>query len=154
MKFITKIGVAVVLFLFLTLTGCEKKSEPANDQQQTTPPTTQTENPPPVETTPELKIEGAWKGTFWNKAMTLTITKQDGDNFEGETVVNWNPPLKQKIKGTWNAKTKVMNFEDSERNKDAGQYTGTLSEDLKSFTGEFSLNSNPAQKFKISLKMQ
>lgn len=153
MKLISKIGMAVVLILFIALIGCEKKDEPANNQTQT-PPVTTPETPATPEPTAELKIEGSWKGTFWNKGMTLTITKQDGDNFEGETVVNWNPPLKQKVKGTWNAKTKIMNFEDTERNKDAGQYTGTLSDDLKSFTGEFSLNSNPAQKFKISLKMQ
>lgn len=148
MNFISKFGIAVLFILFITLTGCEKKDEPAKD------PTVTTNTTPPVEPTPELKIEGTWKGTFWNKGMTLTIAKQDGDNFEGETVVNWDPPLKQKVKGTWNAKTKVMNFEDTERNKDAGMYTGTLSADLKEFAGEFSLNSNPKQKFKISLKMQ
>lgn len=153
MNFISRFGTVVLFVLFLTLIGCEKKEEPANNQTQTTPPTTQTETPP-AEPTPELKVEGTWKGTFWNKGMTLTITKQDGDNFEGETVVSWDPPLKQKVKGTWNAKTKVMNFEDTDRNKDAGMYAGTLSNDLKEFTGEFSLNSNPKQKFKISLKMQ
>lgn len=149
MNFISKFGIAVLFVLFITLTGCEKKDEPAKDPTNTT-----TSETPPAEKEPELKIEGNWKGTFWNKGMTLTITKQDGDNFEGETVVSWDPPLKQKVKGTWNAKTKAMNFEDTDRNKDAGMYTGTLSDDLKEFTGEFSLNSNPKQKFKISLKMQ
>lgn len=134
---------ATVLF-----TGCEKKEQPA---ATTTTPPVDTVQTPPAPVAPALS--GTWAGKFRDKKMTLNVTSQTGNNFEGETTVNWAKPLVSKVKGMVDPATKKMTFEDVERGKDAGMYEGTLSEDGKSFTGKFSLNSNPKQTFDVTLKM-
>lgn len=136
---------ATVLF-----TGCEKKEQPA--ATTTTPPADTVQAAPPPPAAPALS--GTWSGKFGERKMTMKITAQTGNDFEGETTVNWPAnKLVSKVKGMVDPTTKKMTFEDTERGKFAGMYEGMVSEDGKSFTGKFSLNSDPKKTYDITLKM-
>lgn len=148
----------ILLALVILVSGCKKKEEqpePKAPQQveQTQP---KAEEPPKVEEPKEEKvpsIEGVWKGTFYNKSMTMLVAKQEGKDFTGETTVNWAKPLTMKIKGSFDPKELTMKFVDQSTSKDAGSYEGTLSADLKTFTGKFTLNSG-GRKFDVKLSLQ
>ncbi len=156
-----KAGLLIVLFIvFAFFTGCEQKTEKQVDNPPTIDKPTE-QKQPAVDTTkpaepaaPAVKVEGTWKGTFWNKSMTLTIAKQTGNEFEGETSVKWAKALVSKVKGTIDPKALTMTFEDVVDNKDAGKYEGTLSADMKSFTGKFILKQNPKTTYDVKLKLQ
>lgn len=142
----------VVLFMGTAVffTGCEKKDQPANNDTTNTT-TVDTVKTPPAPVTPTLT--GNWTGKFRDKKMVLKVASQTGSDFEGETTVSWAKPLVSKVKGSVDPATKALKFEDVERGPDAGLYEGTLSEDGKTFTGKFSLNSAPNKTFDVTLKM-
>ncbi|MBA4309904.1 MAG: hypothetical protein C0425_06165 [Chlorobiaceae bacterium] len=151
-----------VLFLFSSIvvfTGCQQKAEEPEQSQTTieqTPEqaygTEQAAKPEEIE--PTVELEGTWTGTFWNKNMTLVIATQTAYSFEGETTVRWTKPVVSKVKGTIDPATLEMKFQDVVDGKDAGSYTGKLSEDKKSFTGQFKLNSGAGNPFNVKLKLQ
>ncbi|NUN09101.1 MAG: hypothetical protein HUU54_07990 [Ignavibacteriaceae bacterium] len=137
------------LAVMVLFTGCEKKEEPKQETTQVQPAP---EAPPPA---PVVKVEGTWKGTFWNKSMTLVVAKQTEGAFEGETTILWpRNTAKSKVTGTIDGTTLAMKFEDVEKHKDAGTYEGTLSADMKTFTGKFTLASNPKSTFDVKLNLQ
>lgn len=141
------LGLVMVMFV---LSGC-KKEEP---KPETPPAAVKQDTVKPAEAkpaAPEVKIEGEYEGKFWNKKMTLVITKQTGKDFEGETTVAWAKPLKMKVKGSFDAEKKTMTFEDLDKSKEAGSYTGTLSADMKTFTGKFALNTDAKKTFDVTL---
>ncbi len=140
----------LVLSAAVLFTGCKKEEQPKPETQVQPAPET-----PPAPVAPAVKVEGSWKGTFWTKTMTMTVTKQDGNKFEGETTVIWpRITLKSKITGTIDATTLTLKFEDVEKTKDAGSYEGTLSADMKTFTGKFTLASNAKTTYNVKLNLQ
>jgi len=139
----------MMLALLVTFTGCKKEEQPKPETQVQPAPQT-----PPAPVAPAVKVEGTWKGTFWNKAMTLAVTKQDGDKFEGETTVMWRTAVKSKISGTIDPATLTLKFADVEKTKDSGSYEGKLSADMKTFTGTFTLASNAKITYKVNLTIQ
>ncbi|HPI37830.1 MAG TPA: hypothetical protein PK397_07810 [Ignavibacteriaceae bacterium] len=146
--------VTVMLFsAMLLFTGCKKEAEkPEVPAEQ--PKVEQPQAPEPeqvAERVPDLK--GTWKGTFYNKSMTLFIGEQIQKEFEGETTVNWAKPLTMKVKGSFNPETGRMTFADQSSTKDAGTYEGTLSADYTTFTGKFTLNSG-GKKFDVKLSLK
>lgn len=157
-KAIKPFVVLTIAFLALAifLNGCKKKEEQPQPEQpkveQTQP---KAEEPPKVEE-PKVEvasIKGTWKGTFYNRTMTLFIGEQTEMAFDGETTVNWAKPLTMKVKGTFDPKALTMKFADQSSTKDAGTYEGTLTSDLKTFTGKFTLNSG-GKKFDVKLSLQ
>jgi hypothetical protein len=76
--------------------------------------------------------------------MTLNITKQDGNTFEGETVVRWDSPKREKVTGEINFDTREMKIKETAGTRNNGNYTGTVSADMTRFTGVWRDNGNRA----------
>ncbi len=83
---------------------------------------------------------GTWTGKLDSRFTTLTVTKQNGNNFEGKIVINYRNQVKQDVKGSFNAETKTIKMEDQLRSRYKGKYNGKLSDDGKTFTGTFTTN--------------
>lgn len=146
--------ITVMLFaVLLVFSGCKKEAEkPEVPAEQPKVEQPQTPAPEPVaERVPDVK--GTWKGTFYNRSMTLFIGEQTEKEFVGETTVNWAKPLTMKIKGSFDPETGVMTFADQSSSNDAGTYEGTLSADFTTFTGKFTLNSG-GKKFDVKLSLK
>ncbi len=147
------------LLALLVFTSCEQKKNQevpvAKDKVQGKVEEPKAEEPkveePKIQQAPSIK--GIWKGTFYNKSMTMYIGEQTDKDFEGETTVNWAKPLTMKVKGSFDPKALTMKFADQSSAKDAGSYEGTLSADLKSFTGKFAVNRG-GRKFDVKLSLQ
>jgi len=82
-------------------------------------------------------LVGVWTGKLDSRLTTLTITKQDGNNFEGKITISYRKPLNQDVKGTYNAETKVLTMEDQLHSRYKGKYSGKLSDDEKTYSGTF-----------------
>lgn len=144
------LSVSAIMVLFLLFTGCEKKEEPAvtDDTNKTETLDKDTDAPkddeaPVVDEKPAPPaLVGTWKGKFDNRNMTLTISKIDGNNFEGETVVRWDSPKTEKVTGTINFDTREMKITETAGGRNNGNYTGTVSADLKKFVGTWKDNGN------------
>lgn len=144
------LSVSALMVLFLLFTGCEKKNQPEVKDDTTKTETTvkETETPKEDETpVEEVKpatpsLVGTWKGKFDNRNMTLTISKMDGNNFEGETVVRWDSPKVEKVTGTVNFDTREMTITETAGGRNNGKYTGTISSDMKKFVGTWKDNGN------------
>jgi len=96
---------------------------------------------------------GTWTGKLDSRFTTLTITKQDGNNFEGKIKINYRNPVKQKVKGTFNSETKTIKMEDQLHSRYKGKYNGKLSDDGKTYSGTFTTNVDKKSfKFKLVKK--
>ncbi len=93
---------------------------------------------------------GTWTGKLDNRFTTLTITKQDGNNFEGKIQINYRTPIKQKIKGSFNVETKTITMADQLHSRYKGKYNGKLSDDGKTYSGTFTTNVDK-KKYKFNL---
>lgn len=139
-------GFLVFLFAVLFLSACEQKKEMPEEKTQ------QMETETPAQQTPAEEsaaveqqipdVTGEWKGTFGERKMTLTITAQDKDVFEGETVVRWDSPKKEKVTGEINFDTREMKIKETAGTRNNGNYTGTVSADMKTFIGVWRDNGN------------
>ena len=83
---------------------------------------------------------GTWTGKLDSRFTTLTITKQDGNSFEGKIKINYRNPVKQEVKGTFNSETKTIKMEDQLHSRYKGKYSGKLSDDGKTYSGTFTTN--------------
>ena len=83
---------------------------------------------------------GTWTGKLDSRFTTLTITKQDGNNFEGKITINYRNKVKQNVKGSFNAETKTIKMEDQLHSRYKGKYSGKLSDDGKTYSGTFTTN--------------
>ena len=83
---------------------------------------------------------GTWTGKLDSRFTTLTITKQDGNNFEGKITINYRNKVKQNVKGSFNAENKTIKMEDQLHSRYKGKYSGKLSDDGKTFSGTFTTN--------------
>jgi hypothetical protein len=132
-------SLTAIIFSVILFIGCEQKSEspdtqnqqPADTQTQQTPQAADTQNQ--AQQKPDLS--GEWEGKFGDRKMTLTITSFDGNTFEGETLVRWDPPKKEKVTGEMNFDTREMKIKETGTRKSNGNYTGTVSADMKTFNG-------------------
>ncbi len=80
---------------------------------------------------------GVWVGKLDSRLATLTITAQEGNDFEGKITVNYRNPLKQDVKGNFNPETKIVTMADQLHSRFKGKYNGKLSEDSKTYSGTF-----------------
>lgn len=99
------------------------------------------------------KMVGVWTGKLDSRATTLTITKQDGNSFEGKITINYRTPTKQEVKGSYNSENKRITMEDQLHSRYKGKYTGKLSDDEKTFSGTFTtLVDKKSHNFKLNKK--
>jgi hypothetical protein len=134
----------ITVFIFA---GCEQKKEdvqtqpaPVDTPAQLTPGTVDTPDQQQQQQVPDLT--GEWTGDFGDRKMTLNITKQDGNTFEGETVVRWDSPKREKVTGEINFDTREMKIKETAGTRNNGNYTGTVSADMTRFTGVWRDNGN------------
>lgn len=85
----------------------------------------------------EKLLVGTWTGKLDGRLTTLTITEQDGNNFNGKITINYRQPINQDVKGSYNSETKAITMEDQLHSRYKGKYKGKLSENGKTFTGTF-----------------
>lgn len=139
-------GFLVFLFAVVFLSACEQKKETPEEKTQQMESETPAQQTPAEETAAAEQqipdITGEWKGTFGERKMTLTISAQDKDVFEGETVVRWDSPKKEKVTGEINFDTREMKIKETAGTRNNGNYTGTVSADMKTFIGVWRDNGN------------
>jgi hypothetical protein len=138
----------ILLFAAFIFIGCEQKRDTPEDQNETTTPvdTATQQTPPAADTTTQQQqmpdLTGQWEGQFGEKRMTLTIKAQDGNAFDGETVVRWDPPKREKITGEVNFDTREMTIKETAGTRNNGVYTGTVTADMNKFVGVWKDNGN------------
>lgn len=148
MKYKNKLFPAFLIILLgaFLFTACEQKKEMPEEKTQ------EMETETPVQQTPaeeplvqEMQIPditGEWTGNFGDRKMTLNITSQDKDVFTGETVVRWDSPKIEKVTGEINFDTREMKITETAGTRNNGIYKGTVSADMKTFTGVWRDNGN------------
>lgn len=99
------------------------------------------------------KFIGTWSGKFDIRTATMIITKQDGNDFEGKVTINLRTVINQEVKGTFDPETNKVTIKDQLRSKFKGVYSGTLSEDETTISGNFKTNlDNKNYNFSFSKK--
>ena len=99
------------------------------------------------------KFIGTWSGKFDIRTATMLITKQEGNNFEGKVTINLRTVINQEVKGTFDPATNKVTIKDQLRSKFKGVYSGTLSEDGTTISGNFKTNlDNKNYNFSFSKK--
>lgn len=150
-------GLLLFLFAAFIFSGCEQKKEIPEEETQPVQIDTSSQQTPAQDTIQMQKqlpdITGEWKGDFGNRKMTLTIKSQDKNTFEGETVVRWDSPKKEKVTGEINFDTREMKIKETAGTRNNGNYTGTVSADMKTFIGVWRDNGNRLT-YNISLTKQ
>jgi len=133
-------AVVLIAVTFLNFSGCDKKTEPPKE-----------EKPTEIikDTIPD--ITGVWRGKFEKRDFTLTVTSQDGNNFQGKTVIKYREQINQEILGTFDVKNLEITMKDSLHSRYAGSYKGKISEDWKTITGKFTVKVD-GNKFDFNLK--
>jgi hypothetical protein len=138
----------VILFgLYVTnFLGCKKEAEkPVEKQAQQTQAVTQ-----PAETTKVVEkpkvvypdLVGKWTGTIYNRSATFNITKQDSSAFKGNLTIFFRENINQQVSGTIDPQSMKITMKDLVHNKAMGRYSGILSDDFKTMSGTFTMNSD------------
>lgn len=86
------------------------------------------------------KFIGTWSGKFDIRTATMTITKQEGNEFEGKVTINLRTVINQDVQGTYDPETNKVTIKDQLRSKFKGVYSGSLSEDGTRISGNFKTN--------------
>lgn len=141
------IPLSIMLIAVFLSAGCDRKTETPEDEEQITPRDTLVE---PEEKTDTASMEeqkvpeltGEWTGQFGDRKMTLNITSQDGNTFEGETVVRWDSPKREKVTGEVNFDTREMTITETAGTRNNGVYRGTVTADMNKFIGVWKDNGN------------
>jgi PBP1b-binding outer membrane lipoprotein LpoB len=144
---------SVKLFGFILLTfailfvGCgkqeEKKQEekPKTETTKTDTTTNKTVEQPAQQQAPAIAdIKGTYSGVFDSRPTTLVITEQTDKAFKGKITINYREVINQEVSGEFNPETKTVTMKDMLHSRYAGKYTGKLSDDLKKFSGTFTMN--------------
>lgn len=152
------IPVLLLISLFVSA-GCQKKQE--QPQQQTT--TQQGDTTKMADTTkkadttakaekkaevPDLK--GTWSGKFDQRATTLKITEQNGNDFKGNITINYREVINQQVSGTIDPTTKKVSMKDLLHSRFQGKYSGKVSDDMKKLSGTFTMDLD-GSKFNFNL---
>ena len=96
---------------------------------------------------------GTWSGKFDIRTGTMIITKQEGNDFEGKVTINLRTVINQDVKGNFDPETNKVIIKDQLRSKFKGVYSGTLSEDGTTISGNFKTNlDNKVYNFSFSKK--
>jgi len=130
----------IILFSF---TGCEKKNEtvPEKNQDVTEAETTKVQEPEEPETViPDVK--GTWSGKLYNRVATLNVTEQDSVSFKGNLTVFFRENINQTVTGKIDPSTLKVTMKDQVHNRAMGTYSGKISEDSKTLSGTFTMNSD------------
>ena len=144
----------MIVILSVFLTGCGKKEEPKEaepvKEETVEQPAEVIEEETEEETLPALA--GKWEGKGGQIRLTMDITSQDENSFEGKTVFYSRTPLNRTVKGSVDFETREMKIEDQSTDRYSGKYRGKLSEDYKTFTGTFT--NNAGESLQVTLKLQ
>ncbi len=146
--------VASVLLISIGFIGCDSKQSDKTDDQKDG---VQTENTAsdmdadgaatsteqePVEkskiTIPDIK--GQWTGTFDKRSTVLNITEQTDSSFSGKITINYREVINQEVKGSVSPSTMKVSMKDQLHSRYQGKYNGKLSEDMKNFSGTFTMD--------------
>lgn len=151
---LSSIYLMIVIFSVF-LAGCgkteeSKEAEPVKEEITEQPVETIEEEV--VEETQFPSLLGKWEGSGGQIRLTMEVTAQDENSFEGKTVFNSRTPLNRNVKGTVDFETREMRIEDLTTDRYSGKYRGKLSEDLKTFTGTFT--NNAGESLQVTLKLK
>ncbi len=86
-----------------------------------------------------VSLIGTYVGTFDKRTTTLEITEQTGNTFKGKIQIDYREVIYQQVSGQFNPKDKIITMKDFLHSRYAGSYTGKLSDDLKTFSGVFTM---------------
>ncbi len=152
-KFPIKFFTVLLLFFVIALAGCgdktDQQGEMKTDDIKTNDlsPDTISAVTPPAESEPdgELKVtvpdvKGTWTGTFDKRATTLKITEQTDSSFSGKITINYREVINQEVKGTIHTSSMQLTMTDLLHSRYRGKYKGTLSEDGKTYSGNFTMD--------------
>ncbi len=173
MKFNNKtIGVfgflSLILFSSIFLVSCDSAKETAENviekTEEVATETAENVNELATETVENVSEElnkiaddnkfiGTWSGKFDIRTATMIITKQEGNDFEGKVTINLRTVINQDVKGSFDPETNKVTIKDQLRSKFKGVYSGTLSEDGTTISGNFKTNlDNKNYNFSFSKK--
>jgi len=160
-KILTGFTLLFFAFTILFTAGCgeQKQEEPKTEEQKSeTTEQPKAEEPTisekPVIEEPIIKIPdltGTWTGRFDNRSTTLKITEQDSTSFKGAITIQYREVINQQVSGTIDPEKKTISMKDLLHSRYAGSYSGTLSEDLNTFSGSFISNVDK-NRFTFNLK--
>jgi len=148
-KFPKQIFTFVILLLGVVLFGCGDKTEKQNEMSadDISPDTISTLTPltEERETEDEMMVsipdvKGTWTGTFDKRATSLKITEQTDSSFSGKITINYREVINQEVKGMVHPSSMKITMADQLHSRYRGKYSGTLSEDGKTFSGTFTMD--------------
>lgn len=163
---LTKLFLIILLILASAFYfGCDQRTEeteeiPDKDSVSTNTSvaneaTSNETNPNPA-VEPEFKtpdLTGQWSGTLDKRSTTLEITEQTDSSFSGKITISYRNPVHQQVKGLLNSTNLNVTMADQLQSRYMGTYHGKLSEDLKNFTGTFTMkNDNSKYSFNLNKK--
>jgi hypothetical protein len=151
---------AVFIIALIAFIGCEKKTDQQNEMSAddisadtisaVTPPS-DSESEPDGEvkiTIPD--VTGTWSGTFDKRATILNITEQTDSSFSGKITINYREVINQEVNGMIHPSSMKMTMADQLHSRYRGKYNGTLSDDGKNFSGNFTMDLD-GSKFSFNL---
>ncbi|MCK6603720.1 MAG: hypothetical protein L6Q59_02380 [Ignavibacteriaceae bacterium] len=131
--------ISLVLFLMLGLfIGCGKKEKPEEPKKEPVKTETKADS---VAKEPEMKLpalEGTWAGGIGQYPVTLTLNAiKNDEEVTGKVVISFRNPVSYSVKGTYAYKTGQMTLTDADGIRSGGSFSGTVSEDGKTFSGTY-----------------
>lgn len=139
-----------IMLLILASTayfGCEKKTsetEELHDKDSVASAAGEASgNQPDPVTEQQIKIPditGKWTGLFDRRSTVMEITEQTDSSFSGKISISYRESIHQDVKGSFSPATMKMTMTDQLHSRFQGNYTGSLSENSKNFSGFFTLN--------------
>ncbi|HEX2867685.1 MAG TPA: hypothetical protein VHO03_11625 [Ignavibacteriales bacterium] len=148
----------VLLFTLLFSAGCQKKQEQQQPQQKQADTTAVKDTAKKADTTTAkaaqqsqaADLKGTWRGTFDQRPTTLKITEQNGNDFKGNITINYRQVINQQVNGTFDPATKRLTMKDLLHSRFMGKYAGKVSDDMKKFSGTFTMTAD-GSKFNFNL---
>ncbi len=137
-----------ILLATVSYYGCNSKTDKADEPkdliQNETPDTSSgtTKQEEPAEetkiTVPDIK--GTYSGTFDKRSTVLKITEQTDSSFSGNITINYREVINQEVKGSFSPTTMKFTMSDQLHSRYQGKYKGKFSEDMKNFSGTFTMD--------------
>jgi hypothetical protein len=138
-----------LIFLFILLaSGCQQeKKETPQPSVETKKDTSGSMQQGQIKTDSLKKgsesvpdITGTWDGKFDSHTTTLKITEQDSLNFKGNITIHYRQVINQQVSGKFDPVKKTLTMKDLLHSRYQGTYDAKLSEDLRSFSGTFTMS--------------
>lgn len=156
----------ISMFALVIIVACDKAKETAEDAAEKVAEKTEevvsqaaeeigeTAKEAVKKVTDEVKnnfLVGTWSGKFDGRKTVLTITNQDGNDFNGKITINYRDVIKQEVKGVLDPLTNTITMQDQLHSRYSGSYKGKLSNDNIVYSGVFTMKVD-GKKFNFNLK--